>query len=246
MNRTVKQVSELAGISVRTLHYYDEIGLLVPSARSGGNYRLYSDRDLLRLQQVLIGRELGLPLDDIRRSLDDRAFDLHSALVEQRRLLQQRADRTAEMIRSIDAALAVRKGDINMKDIFNGFDPAVHETEAEARWGQTAAFTESSQRIRRYTAEDWKRHRAEQERIYADATSAMRAGISPSDDRAVDIAERHRLLIDRWFYPCSRVMHRGLSEMYLQDERFKMSIDAHGEGLTTFLCAAIAANADRA
>ena len=103
----VKEVAELSGLSIRALHHYDSIVLLVPSMRSAAGYRLYSDDDLLRLQQIVIGRELGLSLEAIRRSLDDPRFDRHAALRAQRVELATRAERAAEMIRAIDAALTV-------------------------------------------------------------------------------------------------------------------------------------------
>lgn len=88
----VKEVSRLAGVSIRTLHYYEEIGLLVPTGRTDAGYRLYTDDDLLRLQQILIGRELGLPLEEIRRSLDDPTFNRREALLAQKKQLEQRAE----------------------------------------------------------------------------------------------------------------------------------------------------------
>jgi hypothetical protein len=121
-----------------------------------------------------------------------------------------------------------------------------HEAEARQRWGDTEAYKESAKRIKRYTQEDWKRHAAEQAAVYEDAASAMKAGKPSSDREAMGIAERHRLLIDRWFYPCSLAMHRGLADLYEADDRFKANIDKFGEGLTAFLAAAIRANAERA
>src|SRR6187402_126639 len=101
----VTEVARMTGISVRALHHYDEIGLLVPRGRTGAGYRLYNDDDLLRLQQIVIGRELGLSLEAIRRSLDDPQFDRRRALREQRAELERRAQSTAEMIGAIDAAI---------------------------------------------------------------------------------------------------------------------------------------------
>jgi len=256
----VKDVSRIARVSVRTLHYYEELGLLVPAARTDAGYRLYTDDDLLRLQQILIGRELGLTLEEIRRSLDDPSFDRMQALVAQKQHLQQRAERTRSMIASVDAALAclaearLREGgalvdasrkDVSMESIFEGFDPAKYEEEARERWGETDAYKEAARRTKRYTKEDWARHRAEQEAIYTDAAALMAAGRSPTTDDAMAVAERHRLLIDRWFYPCSADTHRGLASLYESDPRFAAGIDAHAPGLTAFLAAAIRANADR-
>jgi DNA-binding transcriptional MerR regulator len=220
----VKDVAQLAGVSVRTLHHYDSIGLLVPKARSASGYRLYTDADLLRLQQILIGRELGLSLEHIRRSLEDPRFDQRAALLDQRRRNQ---------------------GETNMENLFEGFNPSEYEEEVWQRWGTSEAFVESEQRTKRYTPDDWKAFKAEQEAIYDDAFSALKAGKTPADADVMDIAERHRMSIDRWFYPCSHRMHQGLASMYEADDRFRRSIDNHGEGLTTFLVEAIRANAER-
>ena len=123
----VKEVARASGLTVRALHHYDSIGLLVPSARSGSGYRLYDDDDLLRLQQILIGRELGLSLEAIRRTLDDPGFDRRAALLAQRTELSARAERATDMIRAIDAALTAIEekdmGKVDFKKIFDGFDP---------------------------------------------------------------------------------------------------------------------------
>jgi len=242
----VKDVARLAGVSIRTLHHYDEIKLLVPKTRTRAGYRLYNDEDLLRLQQILIGRELGLPLEDIRHSLDDPHFDRRKALLAQKKQLLKRASQTETMIRAIDAALAVlEERNTDMTEIFGGFDPARYEEEARERWGNTEAYKESRKRTKRYTREDWKTIQAEQAAIYSDAFVAMKGGKEPADPEVMAVAERHRLSIDRWYYPCSREAHRGLASLYESDSRFAESIDSHGEGLTPFIVAAIRANASQ-
>jgi DNA-binding transcriptional MerR regulator len=244
----VKDLSQAAGVSIRTLHHYDAIGLLVPSARTAAGYRVYTDDDALRLQQILIGRELGLALEEIRRMLDDPGHDRREALRRQRAELVQRQDRTARMLRAVEAAIAAlpqQEEEMDVKEIFDGFDPARYEAEAEERWGKTDAYRESARRTRGYSAEDWKRYRDESETILREAAAAREAGGKPSDSGAMDVAERHRLLIDRWFYPCSPSMHAALADMYEADARFAASIDGHGAGLTPFLAAAIRANAQR-
>jgi DNA-binding transcriptional MerR regulator len=245
----VKEVAEIAGVSVRTLHHYDAIGLLVPRGRSEAGYRLYDDEDLLRLQQILIGRELGLTLEAIGRSLDDPAFDRRQALLAQRSQLERRAEETAQMIRAVDRALAALEPgerDMDMKQLFDGFDASKYEAEAERRWGHTEAFQESKRRTAGYGAEDWKRFGAEQAAIMSDAFALLSAGERPDSAAAMAVAERHRLAIDRWFYPCNAAMHRGLSDLYENDARFAANIDKFGAGLTTFLIAAIRANCARA
>ena len=136
---------------------------------------------------------------------------------------------------------------MDTKELFNGFDPSKYEAEAEERWGDDRRPTrKSSARDQGYTAEDWTRQQAEQARHLRGCAAAMRRAASrPTAPAALAIAERHRLSIDRWFYPCSRAMHAGLADMYEADERFRASIDAAGEGLTAFLAAAIRANAAR-
>jgi hypothetical protein len=152
------------------------------------------------------------------------------------------------MIRAIDAALAafdegLTTGEITMSDLFDGFDPSRYEEEARQRWGNTDAYAQSAKRVKGYTPDDWKTLMAEQCAVYAAAFAALTQGKAPSSPEAMDIAERHRLTIDRWFYPCSHAMHQGLASMYESDDRFRQSIDTHGEGLTTFLAEAIRANA---
>jgi DNA-binding transcriptional MerR regulator len=223
--------------------------LLTPSARSAAGYRLYDDDDLLRLQQILIGRELGLTLEDIRRSLDDPRFDRREALLAQRAALATRAERAADMIRAIDTALtAIEEKDmskVDMKKIFDGFDPHRYEEEVKQRWGNTDAYKTSVQRMKSYTEADLRTLKAEQAAIYTDALAALRDGVNADDARAMDIAERHRLVVDRWFYPCSAKMHCGLADLWEADRRYADNIDKHGPGLTEYLAAAVRANAKR-
>ena len=176
------------------------------------------------------------------------------------------AEQTTAMLRAIDAALALldagRVEDdniasashsedssmtdkVDMKKIFDGFDANEYADEAEQRWGHTDAYKHSVARAKSYTEQDWIAVRDEQAAVYADAYAALQTGKSPSDAEAMDIAERHRLSIDRWFYPCSPRMHAGLADMWESDKRFAENIDKHGSGLTAFLAAAVRANAAR-
>ena len=245
----VSEVARITGLSVRALHHYDAIGLLVPKQRTEAGYRVYDQDELLRLQQILIGREQGLSLEAIRRALDDPRFDRTRALKAQRRELEARARRTDAMIRAIDAALAIVDqepgGSMDMKQLFDGFDPSAYEAEVEERWGDTDAYRASAKRTKRYGQDDWRQIKEEQEAIYADAAAARQAGHAPESPEAMAVAERHRRSIDRWFYPCSTDMHTNLADMWEADARFAASIDAHGVGLTPFLAAAVRANARR-
>jgi DNA-binding transcriptional MerR regulator len=149
----VKELARVANVSVRTLHYYDEIGLLRPSQRSGSGYRKYDQSDLLRLQQILLRRELGLPLEEIRRGLDDPGFDQRQTLLAQREQLRARARHTAAMLQAVERALALldsppTEAEMDPKQLFDGFDPAQYEAEAEQRWGSSEAFKESARRTK--------------------------------------------------------------------------------------------------
>ena len=247
----MKDVAQIAGVSIRALHHYDAIGLLVPGRRSSSGYRRYDDGDLLRLQQILVARQLGLSLESIRRSLDDPSFDHRQLLLAQREQLRQRAVQTARMIRAVDAVLAALDDEaggleaVDMTQLFEGLDCAPYEDEAQRGWFESDLYAESSNRTSRYSAEDWALFSAEQAAIYADAVHSLKAGRSPRDPESMGIAERHRLSIDRWLYPCTISTHLKLADMYAADDRFSENMDKHGDGLTEFLVAAMRANARR-
>jgi DNA-binding transcriptional MerR regulator len=251
MSLTVSQVARLAGVSVRTLHHYDEIGLLAPSGRSEAGYRLYEQPDLQRLQQVLFFKELGFPLEEIARIVRDPAFDLRAALLMQRRLLTERASRVQALIRAVDAALdSFEKGTAMTKEemfeVFGDFDPAKYEDEARERWGDSEAYKESARRTARYTKKDWEQIKAEGDQIQRELAAHLEAGRAPTDPAVMAVAERHRAYIGRWFYPCSYELHRGLGELYVNDPRFTATFDKVRPGLAEFTRDAFRANAERA
>ena len=129
------------------------------------------------------------------------------------------------------------------KAIFDGFDPREHEEEAKERWGDTEAYKESARRTSTYTAEDWKRIRAELDTLLRRLADRLAKGIPSNDNAVVGLAEDHRRHIDRWYYPCSPEMHTGLAQMYVEDERFRATFEKHGEGLADYIAEAIRANA---
>ena len=250
----VSEVARLANVTVRALHHYDEIGLLRPSGRSGAGYRLYSEADLLRLHQIAVGRSLGLALEEIRRTLDDPDVDTRALLAEQRQALVDRLEETHAKIRAIDAALRRidcspdDQGDDTMdpQDMFEGFDPKDYEDEARQRWGDTDAYAESARRTKNYAPEDWARLKAEANEILRAFADAKTEGAAPDSTVAMDLAERYRLHIDQWFYPCSPAVAAGLAGMYTSDPRFAANFDKYGEGMAQFVSSAILANCERA
>lgn len=256
----VSELAELAHVTVRTLHHYDEIGLLVPSERSGAGYRLYSAADLERLYEILLYRELGFPLETIAQLLDDPAPDRRSALRAQRDLLVEKRRRTDAVIRAVDRAReSIERGTKMSRDeIFEGFDvfarapedvrahQAEHGAEARKRWGETDAYRESMRRARALTKSDWKKIQEEGAANEARMAALIAAGASPEGEEAMAGAEAMREHISRWFYPCSYRNHAGLADMYETDPRFAAHYEDRAPGLAAFVAAAIRANAMRA
>lgn len=245
---TVGEVAKFARISVRTLHHYDEIGLVKPSGRSAAGYRLYTQADLDRLQQVLFYRELGFKLEDIVPILADPAFDRRKALVTQQAMLEEQLERTRSVLALVEKTIRAIDGEWTMTkeemfEVFGDFDPTEHEAEAKERWGNTDAYRESTKRAKGYKKEDWKKIKAEGDEINAAFVEAAAAGLPASDPKAVAIAERARLHIDRWFYPCSKEMHANLGRMYVEDPRFAATYEKMRPGLAVYVRDAILANA---
>lgn len=249
MSLTVKQVAELSGVTVRTLHHYDHIGLVKPARRSAAGYRLYEDEDLERLQEVLFYRELGFGLREIRRMCERPDRDRRAVLLHHRDLLHERMDRIAAMVDAVEAALDADGRGVTMDrnemfEVFGDFDPRDHETEVETRWSGPL-LDESRRRTGGYGKAQWQQIKAEGDGIALAFAAHLRRGDEPSDDAVVGIAESHRSHIDRWFYPCSTAMHVGLATLYVSDPRFQEYWDKHEPGLAAYVKAAIEANAAR-
>ncbi|MDJ0497693.1 MAG: MerR family transcriptional regulator [Acidimicrobiia bacterium] len=247
---TVGSLARMAGVTVRTLHHYDEIGLVVPSGRTSAGYRTYGRAEVERLQEVLFFRELGFALDEIRQIVSRPGYSRTIALERQRELLEARTEHLLTLIDAVDRAVrAERTGTTmtneEMLEVFGDFDPAEYEEEARERWGDSDAYKQSATRTARYTKQDWETIKAENDTIYARFLDLMAAGEAPDGDTAMDVAEEHRAHITKWYYDCSKVIHAGLGQMYVADVRFKENIDKAGEGLAEYMSAAIAANAGR-
>jgi DNA-binding transcriptional MerR regulator len=248
---TVSEVARLAHVSVRTLHHYDEIGLLSPARRTAAGYRLYAESDVRRLHEILLFRELGLALDAIERILRQPDVERAAALRAHRGELGERLRRTHAVMRAVDAKLAEleRGADMSTEERFEGFDDfdhAQYAEEAEQRWGDTEAYRESARRTKHYTKDDWAAIRAEADGVMERWSMLLAAGAAPESAEAMDAAEQHRAHIARWFYPCSHEFHEGLAAMFGADARFGESFEKHGAGMTAFVAASIRANAARA
>ncbi|MCG5213563.1 MerR family transcriptional regulator [Streptosporangium sp. KLBMP 9127] len=251
MGFSVGQVSRMAGVTVRTLHHYDEIGLLTPGDRTRAGYRRYSAADVERLQHVLFYRELGFALDEIAAILADPGADRMSHLRRQHALLSGRADRLLAMVAAVETAMEAHMTGIELTaqerlEVFGGFRPEDHEQEAAERWGGTEAYAQSQRRMAKMTKDDWERFKQEAAQTVEGFTAAFTAGEPADGQRAMDLAEEHRAHITRWCYDCTYEIHRGLGDMYVADPRFSGNYEPHAEGLTPYIRDAIHANAARA
>jgi DNA-binding transcriptional MerR regulator len=246
--KTVGEVSALAGVTVRTLHHYDERGLLSPSGRTDSGYRLYCERDLERLQEILGWRALGFSLAEIGELLDEAGHDRLSALRTQRELIDSELARLARLARALDRAIAtVEHGDEQREEtMFDGFDPSQYEDEARERWGDTDAYKESTRRAASYHEGQWREIKARAQETVRLFAELNRSGQPADGEPARAAAEQARLHIDRWFYPCSRELHRAIGEMYVADPRFAANYEKVEPGLTAYVRDAIVANASGA
>lgn len=247
--RTVGAIARLVGISVRTLHHYDHIGLVVPSGRTASGYRMYDDADVERLHRVLTYRELGFPLEQIATLLDDPSVDAMAHLRDQHDLLTERIDRLHRMVAAVEEMMNAKKDGIQLTaaeqaEIFGDDWPGdEYATEAQERWGDTDAWRQSQERTARFDKDDWRRIKVEGDALEAKLADVMRAGVTAGSPEADALAEQHRAGINR-FYDCGYEMHVCLAEMYLSDPRFTAHYDTRAPGLAQFLRDIIVANAE--
>ena len=250
MSHTVGAVSRIAGVTVRTLHHYDQIGLLTASGRSDAGYRRYADADLDRLQRILFYRELGFGLDQIKSVMTDGGATAVDHLRRQHAMLLDRIGRLERMATAVEKAMEARTMGISLTpeerfEVFGEHDPDEYAAEVEERWGGTDAYRESKRRAASYTKADWERIKAEGQAAIEQVVAAMSAGMPADSPEAMDGAEAHRRQIHDSFYDLSYEMHVGLAEMYLADPRFTATYETIAAGLAEYLHDAIKANAAR-
>jgi DNA-binding transcriptional MerR regulator len=247
---TVGEAATLAKVSVRTLHHYDEIDLLKPSDRSEAGYRLYTVGDLERLQQILLFRELGFALPDIRTIVLDPEFDRADALEAQRNLLAEKARRTQAAIDAIDLQLLEMEEGIPMTkeepskmfgELFDGFDPAEYEDEVQERWGETDAYKQSASRTKGYKQADWEQIKTEDTANTNAFIALMDAGVPADSPKAIALAEEHRLHISKWFYDLPVEFYGNMASIWVNDPRFTKNMDKPRSGLAAYKYAAVQA-----
>lgn len=246
---TVGEVARLSGLSVRALRHYDEIGLLKPLTVGENGYRYYGADELLRLQQILLQRELGVPLEEIRRSLDAPDFDQLAALTAHRDRLAAEARRYADLVRTLDQTLAALQGDGQMDEnaMYKGFDPkkqAEHEAWLADRYGEgvKAEIEASKAKTRGWTQSDFDAAQAEVEAIEAEMAQALKTGL-PADSAAVGriVARLHAWVARSWKTPPDANAFTGLAQLYGDNPDFRARYEARAEGLTDYLAEAMRA-----
>lgn len=244
MSYTVGEVARLAGVTVRTLHHYHEVGLLSPRGRTAAGYRLYADPDLERLQRILCYRELGFGLEDIAAILDDPRSDPIDHFRRQHALLTDQMDRLAVMVAAVTKTMEARKMGITLNpdemfEVFGDEDPTQYAEEVEQRWGDTDAYRQSQRHNSSYGKDDWLRIKDEGAAAEQRLAAALAAGLPATSKEAMAAAEDHRLQIDKWFYDLSPDMHRNLGDMYLADPRFTKHYEDVAPGLAQYVRDAI-------
>ena len=235
----ISDVAKLTGVTVRTLHYYDEIGLLKPSEVTEAGYRVYNDTDLEVLQQILFFRELDFSLEDIRKIMQNPAYEKESALRKQKELLMQKRSRLDSLISLVDKTL---KGEQDMS--FRQFDTTeIEETrkkyaaEAKQRWGKNTAYAEYEKKASGYDDAQWKMLDSEGVAILSEF--GQNRHLDPMSREAQALVKKWQAYITANYYNCTTPILSCLGQMYVGDERFTQNIDKFGAGTAAFMAAAI-------
>ena len=236
---TVGEVSTLLGVSVRALHHWDETGLVHPSRRSAAGYRLYCEADIMRIQQVLVYRQTGMNLADIKMVLDEPETDAMTHLRRQRELVQGQISHLQQMLSSIDMVMDIQQSGARisvaeMAEIWGtDWDP-VYIEEAHAQWGDTEDWAESYRRKARMSRADWERAHEETVALETALAEAMRSGVKPGSPEANALARWHRKDFNRWF-EVSASKQVLIARGYVADERYARYYDKRAPGLAAWL-----------
>ncbi len=231
----INQVAKLSGITVRTLHYYDEIGILKPSVNDENGYRDYSEENLETLQQILFLRELEFSLVEIKEIIQNKNFNRNNAIENHKELLIQKRNRLDDLIKLCEKTL---KGEKDMS--FNQFDMKKieeYKKGAKEKYGDSIAYKESEEKTKNYTEKDYKRVHEETNEIFKKFSNLKH--LQPSDENVKNLVKEWQDYITDNFYTCTDEILQGLGEMYVQDENFKKNIDKQGEGTAHFTQKAI-------
>lgn len=241
MKMHIREFAKLTGVSVRTLHYYDEIGLLKPySVDEQNGYRCYDEQCLQRMQEILFYRELDFPLKSISEILSSPDYDKHDALKEQKRLLELKKKRLERLIDALEGAV---KGENMSMNIFDNSEFEAqrekYAKEAKEKWGGTAAYKESAEKTAGYGKDKWKEVNDGMNDIIREFAECRKSGAAPSAPSAQALVKKWQDFISENYYACTKEILAGLGEMYIADERFRENIDKQGDGTAVFISEAI-------
>lgn len=239
MKYTVKLLADIAQISVRTLHFYDEIGLLKPAFTEKNGYRYYTDKEVGLLQQILFFRELDFSLDQIKKIMKSTSYDSAKALHDQRRLLELKQKRLTNIITLLDKTINSMKGGDSMKnnDKFSAFsDPAYqkYKNEVEERWSNTEAYKQSMERVSRLSKSEFEKIKKEGGEITSAIAGLMKKGFEPENPEVQKEIERYFKYLHHFYDPGYEIF-RGLGEMYVSDSRFTQFYEKIAKGLAVFM-----------
>ncbi len=241
MKMQINKFARLTGVSVRTLHYYDEIGLLKPCAVDEQNgYRFYDEQSLLRMQEILFYRELDFSLKEICNIISCPNYDKYHAMKEQKNLLILKKERLERLISALDGAM---KGEqISMKT----FDDSeiqeqrkLYAKEAKEKWGGTTAYQESDNKTKHYTDEKWSEVNTKMDSLILQFAECKKNGVLCDSEQAQELVRQWQSFITETYYDCTKEILAGLAEMYVSDPRFMENLDRYGEGTADYMSHAI-------
>ena len=236
MKMQIKEFAAYTGVSVRTLHYYDEIGLLKPAyVDEYTGYRYYDEDSLYRMQEILFYRELDFSLKNIGEILSSQNYDKTKALKEQKHLLTLKKERLERLISAIDDAV---KG-ANIMSAFDNSEFEKYRAEAQEKWGKTDAYKEHKEKTKDYSKAKWNSLSEDMDVIMGEFAVCMKNGANFDSEEAQNLVEKLQNHITDNYYTCTNEILSGLGQMYILDERFKINIDKHAEGTAEYISNAI-------
>lgn len=249
MSYTVNKLAKLSGVSVRTLHFYDEIGLLKPAYYGENNYRYYEEEQFLLLQQILFYRELGFQLNDIQKILNSESFDKIEALQSHKNVLRGDLDRIKNLIKTIDKTIAHLRGNEKMKleEIFHGFTDEkqkLYEDFLIESGVSINVIDKSKDKVKNWKKEQWIENKQETDELYAELGSAVSNNLDPSSIEVQTLIRKHYQLTTIFWTP-TKESYIGLSQLYCSHPDFVKFYDEIHPELLNFLVKAMKIFAER-
>ena len=236
MKMQIKEFAIATGVSIRTIHYYDEIGLLTPAyVDKITGYRYYDENSIIRMQEILFYRELDFSLKSIKEILTSPNYDKNKVFNEQKELLILKKERLEKIIFAIDAAM---EGE-NVMSVFDNSEFEKYKNEVKEKWGQTEAYKEHSEKTKTYSKEKWNNLASGMDQIMAMFSMCLKNGNEANSQEAQELVKKLQNHISENYYHCTNEILASLGQMYVADERFKNNIDKHAIGTAEYISKAI-------